>query len=258
MLSDNARDSRMGLLHGQQDATILPECLDCSAEGEDVQHEQLGHMVRRLRESMGLTQEELARLAHVTRQWLGHVEEGRRRRPDRERLEDLARALRIPPDTLLHAAGYRTERLPIAPTRRTPEELVRELQVMLRESPIMVPITSQPASAGAGTLPADQEYVPYVPTPEERGHEFIAVRVTGDCLAPMIAAGHIAIVDRNASPRAGDVVLAVHNSEVMVKILEQRNGDLWLVALSEQPPRKVDEGTRIIGVVAMATYKPHR
>ncbi len=60
----------------------------------------------------------------------------------------------------------------------------------------------------------------------------------------------------DASPKPGDIVLAVHDSETMLKILEQRDESLWLVALRDRPARKVDEDTRILGVVRMCIGRP--
>ena len=221
-----------------------------------VEMETLGSLIARLREQRGLTQGELARLAGVPREWLSVVELDRVRKPDRERLERIALALEMPPETLLATAGYRVKPLP-PPERRTPYQIARELEAALREAPILVPETTGHVSAGVGA-PAEAEPWPYLPKPGERHHRFIAVPVVGDCMEPEIMEGHRVIVDVTAAPDAkpGDIVVARVDEEHLVKRLEQRHGRLYLVALRGQPPIEVKEGVEIIGIVRAASYRP--
>ncbi|MHB1413790.1 MAG: helix-turn-helix domain-containing protein [Chloroflexota bacterium] len=65
-----------------------------------MEREPIGRLIRRLRKSMGLTQGQLAEYAKVPRSWLSLVESGRIEQPDHERLESMARVLRVPPQTL--------------------------------------------------------------------------------------------------------------------------------------------------------------
>ncbi|MHB1413791.1 MAG: S24 family peptidase [Chloroflexota bacterium] len=126
----------------------------------------------------------------------------------------------------------------------------------LNQQPIMVPETRQPALAGSGVGEAEAETWPYYPSPDERSHRFIAVPVEGDCMTPRLWPGHRAIVDLDASPRSGDLVLAVHDGEALLKVLEERDGERWLVALHGRPPLKINGGTRVLGVVRQAVYRP--
>lgn len=215
--------------------------------------EPLWVLVKRLRDERGLTQGQLAAFAGVTRAWLSRVELGDRERPDPDRLEAIAVVLRVPPETLLAAAGYRVTPLP--EHRQSTDEIARELLARLQDSPIMVPETRQPASAGAGVL-ADAEQWPYFPPPGERSHRHIAVEVVGDCLVPRLYPGQRAIVNLDASPKPGDIVLAIHDGESLLKILEERTDGFHLVALQNRPARKVNGETRIIGVVRMYMGRP--
>lgn len=216
--------------------------------------ESLGSMIARLRDRLGMTQTELAKAASVPREWLSVVELDRIKRPDRERLERIATALEVPAATVLAAAGFRVAPMPIR-EQRTPYEIARELEVALRQSPILIPEAEGVVSAGPGA-PAEAERWPYYPTPAERGHQFTVVRVVGSCMEPRIHEGERVIVDMTESPRPGNIVAARRDGEHLVKLLEKRNGDLWLVALQDQPPIRVDGGVTILGVVKMISRRP--
>lgn len=61
-----------------------------------------GHNVRKIRESLGLTQAELAHKAGLNRSYLGGVERGQRR-ICMENIARLAQALNVTPDILFKA-----------------------------------------------------------------------------------------------------------------------------------------------------------
>ena len=215
---------------------------------------QLGHRIRTLREQRGMSQLELARLVGVTRGYISQIETGIQQDVNAPLLRDIAGVLGVPTSDLLAAAGYipSPAEQPGVRRRRPAHEIMRELEESL---PLLVPETSQPASAGAGVV-VEAEYWPYMPAAGERGHRFIAVPVSGDCMEPEIRSGHRVIVDLDASPRPGDIVLAIHDGESLVKILEERDGQMYLVALREQPPIRVDDQTRVLGVVRTVVYRP--
>lgn len=137
-----------------------------------------------------------------------------------------------------------------------PESEIERLLPRDGERALMVPVVEQHAGAGASGT-ADVEYVPYTPPPEFRGHRFLGARVVGGCLEPELREGHIAIYDLDAEPRPGDFVVAVRDgTETLVKILEEKNGRLRLVALQDFEPIDVDGAVQIVGVVVGAFYRP--
>lgn len=214
----------------------------------------LAALVVRLRDQRGLSQKELAARAHVGRPWLSLIEAGHRERVDPDRLRRLAAALRVPAETLLAAAGYDVAPVPIR-EHRPAYEIARELEASLRQAPIMVDEIPATVSAGPGA-PVEAEAWPYYPRPAERGHYFVAVEVVGTCMEPRIPQGARVIVDTEASPRPGDVVVADHDGERVVKVLERREGALYLVALRNEAPIKVTEQTRILGTVVYWGKRP--
>lgn len=229
-------------------------CYTSSREVLQMAEGDVGRLIIQYRERLGMMQKELARAAGVGRSWLSLVELGRRKKPERERLELVANALGVEPAILLAAAGYRVVPLPLR-GRRTLGEIVAELEAASREAPILIPEATSAVSAGPGTI-GEPDLWPYWPLAGERGHEFTVVRVIGTCLEPRIREGERVVVDKTASPRPGDIVAAEHDGERIVKVLERRNGDLWLTALQGQPPIRVDGQTRIIGVVRMVMHRP--
>ena len=215
---------------------------------------QLGHRIRTLREQRGMSQLELARLVGVTRGYISQIETGIQQDVNAPLLRDIAGVLGVPTSDLLAAAGYipSPAEQPGVRRRRPAHEIMRELEESL---PLLVPETSQPASAGAGVV-VEAEYWPYMPAADERRHQFVAVPVVGNCMEPRLREGERVIVDKDASPRPGDIVVAVHDGETIIKQLERRDGDLWLVALQGRKPIRIDESTRLLGVVKMVMRRP--
>lgn len=175
----------------------------------------IGTLVKRLREERGFTQGQLATYANVSRSWVALVERHKRPRPDPDLLRQVARALQVPAETLMAAAGYRVTPLPM-PNRRTPEELMTEAMAALRrereEAVYAVPVEGV-ASAGPGAYQDDHAYIGQA----ELKPELRRLTVTGDCMRGTIEPGDVVIVDVEASYREGQVVAARKGDRVIVK-----------------------------------------
>lgn len=143
------------------------------------------------------------------------------------------------------------------PPRRSPEELARELLHELEaQTPILVPETTQRASARSGVGPCDAEVWPYMPEQGERRHNFEVVPVKGDCVELVAREGHRAVVNRDASPQPGDIVVAIHDGEALVKYLQLEGDKLILRAIGACAPIEVTKDTVIVGVVRQVSYRP--
>lgn len=229
--------------------------------------ETLGQMVRRLRESLGFTQGQLAANASVTRSWIARVEADDRQRPDPDMLKRVASHLQVPANTLLATAGYNVLPEPERPDR-TPEEIAAELAAALRRDrqrrerdesrytslPYlvrMIPIVESFASAGEGAVGAIEMW-PYMPPDANTSHDFFAIYVRGDCLAPRVSDGDLAVIDKQATPELGDVVAVQSDGESLLRVYD---GDR-LLALNGHPPKPLDERTHLEGVVVFAGRKP--
>lgn len=196
-------------------------------------------------------------------EWLW--EEVRKRLGSEVTQGDIALGMRVPPSVL--SAWLKGKSLP---ARKSEYRLatyfglpLTDIHHLIVESecqageqgPIMARALRAPISAGGGA-PSEVTAIPYWPRPEERSHDFVSVEVVGDCLEPYIRAGQWVVVDTTASPRPGDVVAAEREGEQIVKVLEKRNNDLWLVAAQGQAPIKVDEQIRLLGSVVWAGFRP--
>jgi len=237
----------------------------------------LGELVETERERLGLTGRELARRADVSPAVISRLESGHRL----GRIDTIMRitaALGLDPKVVERLlAGQEIEAHERGPSvddllaqiqvarrresdaRDDEQRRIREQLEGIGEGPILVELLSQPMSAGGGAPEAELPSVLFWPPPGERNHHYKAVEVVGDCLEPRIMHGHFVIVDLSARDDAkpGDVVAAQHDGEYLVKILEARDGLLFLVALQGQEPIQVDgQFTRLIGVVKGAYYKP--
>ncbi len=237
-------------------AIRLPACATVVADREaPVATERLGEIIKRLRTERGLTQGQLATYANVTRSWLSRVELGHRPRPEREMLERVAVVLRVPAETLLAAAGYRVGPIPETHPLSS-EELARELLATLERekkgltsrplggrSVILLKVAESFLAAGEGALALGE--VPYIPEPGTEAHRYTPLLVKGTCMEPAIHDGEIAIVDHDREPQYGDIVGVTHDGEALIRILRGE----WLESLNGHPPLRMDERTRVEGVV---------
>jgi len=197
-----------------------------------------------------MTQGQVEQRIGIDRTWLSKLEADKFKKPDRERLEKLARLYQAPPELFLSLAGYRTG--PVFPVPRlTPLDRARSLVASLEDTNILLVrrLRSLPSGGPGGFDDPDPSYVPYMPQDFEKRDTFVAYTVVGDCLEPDIRSGDTVIVNKTASWRTGQIVVVDHDGELLVKILEDRSGELWLIAHQHREPIRVDDSTVIIGVV---------
>lgn len=84
-------------------------------------------------------------------------------------------------------------------------------------------------------------------------HATFWYQVSGTSLSGLgIMDGDFVAIDRAGKVQPGRTVLALHNGDMLLKLLTRRDGRMWLEARSEDryPPIAVSEATEIYGVVA--------
>lgn len=111
-------------------------------------------LLRRYRQTAGLTQEDLAERAHLSKEAIGALERGTRRAPRKETFDLLAEALALTgPERAAFEAAARQHRVanPLASTPPTPEALSLET-IHHPEESVLLP--SRPRSSGEAFSPA--------------------------------------------------------------------------------------------------------
>lgn len=84
-------------------------------------------------------------------------------------------------------------------------------------------------------------------------HATFWYKVSGNSLSGLgIMDGDFVAIDRAGKVMPGRTVLALHNGDMLLKLLTRRDGQLWLEARSQDryQPIPVSEATEIWGVVA--------
>lgn len=93
----------------------------------------------------------------------------------------------------------------------------------------------------------------FVPTTAPIHRHTYALRIKGDSMEPMITEGYIVIVEPEADPREGDVVVAKNgDDEANIKLLVKVSGDWWLKPANRDYKPKPLGDAKIIGVVVAA------
>lgn len=90
----------------------------------------LGATIRRYREGLNMTQEDLAKAAGISRPYLVHIESGHRRNPSAKNLLRIAAALHVDQNVLFEAANYQGRRAVEIPTHPFALQAQRALEVL--------------------------------------------------------------------------------------------------------------------------------
>lgn len=186
-----------------------------------------GRKVKKLREQSDWTQGQLAYISKVDQSVISRIE------------NDAA------PDVKLSTVGKLAGSFGV-PVRELLSEAPGRQAILI---PRLGPVSATP-SPGA---PSEPQFTAYFPKPEERNHTFTTVIVKGTCMEPILHDGEEAVVNMSVTPRPGDVVLARHEGEMIIKRLQRSNGSLILVATNAVLTLPITEETEIIGVVRSVT-----
>lgn len=229
---------------------------------------KLGEIIHFERDRRGWSQEELARRAKVSSASVSRIESGNRGGRG-DTIMMITAALGINPEHVQKIlSGEAIE--PASETERTPEEVLQEALTLLRRQReraeeiarqeqalrarglvgdvYLYPLAQQAASAGFGYTP-DTEMLPFS-GPAPKAEDVLFVKVTGDCMEPIIPQGAVVVVDRKRQPSHGDVVLVDHEGEWLCKAYNlDPDGQVWLRAFRHRLPIKPNGLTTVIGVI---------
>lgn len=180
-----------------------------------------GKMIATIRKERGLTQLELARMAHVTKQTISNYEQ-LKRSPDLDTLEKIADALSIPISTLVSRKEQRAVIDAIYDTESN------------KPSGIRVPIL--------GTIPAGipieaiQDVLDWEELPAEMGKggkEYFGLRVQGDSMYPRYEDGDIIILRRQETCESGqDCAVMVNTDDATFKRVRVTESGIALLPIN--------------------------
>jgi len=160
---------------------------------------EFGELLRTLRHRKGLSQKQLSKLVGTSQVSIFRMERGDVEKPTTQVIERLANVLDIDIHTLIKATipSYK------APFE-LPDNLISKLQLIM---PVAVPVVAELHMPGEIL-----EYV-YVERPRIGPANYVGIRAKGFCMEPEILDGDTIIIDRDALPEAGKMVLVFHNGD---------------------------------------------
>lgn len=211
----------------------------------------IGERLRNIRESKGLTIDQLSEKCGLTSGHIGRIERDDSRNPRYETIEKLADALGVNAAEIMYPKDSAGHVRPKA-TFDAPNYIPRDVPV--------IGLTK----AGRGGFYDDQgfpvgEGFRKVHRPiDVKDPNAYALMVEGDSMSPMLEKGWIVYVCPNHCYENGDlVVVALNNDEVMIKKLRKKDDMLVLQSInpSYEPLVLVPEGFRFIHKVCLIKPK---
>ena len=222
---------------------LIPRCQTTDIMGG--MSEELNAMIRQELVKRNLSERAASTRAGLSETTLNFVLTHPESNPSSGTSKKIARFFGFNEDRVLELAGHKTP--PITPIPvPTVDELIRRLQ---NEVPIAVPIYETLTHAGEGAgVPTDQVYLP---PRVARGRKLAAIYVKGDCMAPIVNEGDRVVIDLEASPRVGDiVVVAVDKDEIELRrFIGSLDGRVRLGCENPTHSEIEVEDVRIIGTV---------
>ena len=209
----------------------------------------IGERLRKVRESKGLTIDELSEKCGLTSGHIGRIERDDSRNPRFGTIQKLAEALGVNPEDILYPKE----------TPARPREAFDAPNYIPRDIPV-IGLTR----AGRGGFYDDQgfpvgEGVRKVHRPiDVKDPNAYALMVEGDSMSPMLEKGWIVYVCPNHCYENGDlVVVALRSDEVMIKKLRKSDGMLILQSINPayEPLILVPDGFRFIHKVCLIKPK---
>lgn len=212
-------------------------------------YESLGDRLIARREELGLTQEDVAAKAGVTRMAISKIELGMTKKPRADNLFSLAKSLRVNTSWLLTGKGEKEESAAGLTVNNA-----REASSITREVPLISWVQAG-AFTDTTTLPPE-DYV-YYPCPVICSENSFALKIEGESMLPRFEPDDIIYVDPdNIDPPSGKFVVArmTGTSEATFKQLQIIDNQKYLKALNpDYPPDarfiKINDTCEIIGTI---------
>ncbi len=210
-------------------------------------------LLRRRREELGLSQEQVARATGVSQRTISSLERGATDRPAAELMKSVADFLGLPFDDVMRLPTAESGEpkpsnageIVVALPRQIVDRILEAAGVRRIAESVRVPLLPNIAYAGASGIPSGEQWTEFVyGSPEWRGRKMYAVRVRGNCMEPDLMPDDIVVFEEDRQPKNGELVVSLHEREVLIKIWR----DGVLESLHDEPISMTRE-TRLIGTV---------
>ena len=222
--------------------------------------------LRRLRKAADMTQAELAQAAQVSREYVASLETRQNTNPSREVILSLAKALGVPREELLAAAGYleTTETLSWEEQTRRMVRLIEgkvnecmaELRILnsmlMPVQTVEIPLLGSVPAGGLLMVDEAREGPLNIPASMVVGaKQSFELRVQGDSMANVVQDGDVVIVDPERRWTASDMIVCRVGSETTLKYVTIQNGMLRLEAANPAYPPIIirEQDVQCLGVV---------
>lgn len=214
----------------------------------EMSSEELGRLLRELRERRGLRQHQVAALAGVHASYLSHLEAGHRNfrkiRPDL--LIRVLKAYGLEEGLILELIGLWTGMKVSLPKERP--EVPPEAETL---TPLALPVVE--AGAGSPAWDDAQEILTlYLPDLRGKGGQVFGVRIVGDSMEPLLYEGDIAVVWTEGGYGPGTLVaIGIPGDGIVVKQLYfGPKGEPLMHSLNPRyPDGPLPEGAKVWGPV---------
>ncbi len=213
--------------------------------------ETVSDRIKRLRKHLGLTQEELGRLAGKSKSAVSQWERGGTQ-PERDSLLALQQAKKVNPlwvaegrDPMIMSSI--TENQPPQPTDPGPDFVAVE-RVNLKVSAGATGFAIEHLN---GNGPPIFFRADWLKAEGLRADRLLALRVSGDSMEPSLWDGDLVVINTAATePKDGVAFVLNYEGEVLIKRLERDAGEWWLTSDNQRYKRKrCDEHALLIGRV---------
>ena len=172
-------------------------------------------ILKELRSSKGMTQDELAKQLRISRSTVGMYESGSRE-PDFETLELIADYFNVDTDYLLG----RTDKITYIPV---PEASHRQ--------GVSIPVYGRVAAGIPIEMVEDIIDTEEITEEMARTGEFFALQIHGDSMEPRFAEGDVVIVRQQSDAESGDIIIAtVNGTDATCKRLRKYRDGIELVS----------------------------
>lgn len=214
----------------------------------------IGKMIKQLRTDRDWTQDQLAKMLHISKQTISNYENGRRE-PDYETLEAIADIFNVPMGFFL---TQEEEREALAAVHNTPA--VPGFQTSAyTPARAMVPVIGS-VRCGPGGL-AFEELQGAEMADVANPSEYFYLTTTGDSMAPDIKEGDLVLVHIQPTVETGELAVVIINGEegTLKKLLKRENAVILQSLNPAFPPRVLVgeelENMRIVGKAVQLVRK---